>query len=46
MGFGYHPQYYPKSLLSYDAVSESEIMACIKIDKPLVVYRCSGNVMK
>ena len=25
--------------LSYDVASESEIMPCNKIDKPLVVYR-------
>ena len=31
--------------LSYDAVSGSEIAPCNKIDKPLVVYRFSGNVM-
>ena len=30
---------------SYDAVSGSEITPCNKIDKPLVVYRFSGNVM-
>ena len=27
-------------------ISESEITTCIKIDKPLVVYRLTGNVMK
>ena len=34
--------------LSYDVASGSEITPCIKIDKPLVVYRLSGtcNVMK
>ena len=31
---------------SYDIASGSEIMPCIKIDKLLVVYRFSGNVMK
>ena len=28
-------------LLSYDVASECELMPCIKIDKPLVVYRFS-----
>ena len=31
--------------LSYDVASESEIKTCNKIDKPLVVYRFTGNVM-
>ena len=31
--------------LSYDVVSGSEITPCNKIDKPLVVYRLTGNVM-
>ena len=31
--------------LSYDVVSGSEITPCNKIDKPLVVYRFTGNVM-
>ena len=31
--------------LSYDVASGSEIKPCIKICKPLVVYRFSGNVM-
>ena len=31
--------------LSYDVMSESEIMPCNKIDKPLVVYRFLGNVL-
>ena len=31
--------------LSYDIASESEITPCIKIDKPLVVYRFSVNAM-
>ena len=33
-------------MLSYDVASESEIMPCIKIDKSVVVYRFSGNIMK
>ena len=33
------------SSLSYDVASESEITSCIKINKPLVVYRFMGNVM-
>ena len=32
-------------ILSYDVASLSEITPCNKIDKPLVVYRFSGNVM-
>ena len=32
-------------ILSYDVMSGSEITPCIKIDKPLVVYRFTGNVM-
>ena len=31
--------------LSYDVASGSEKTPCIKIDKALVVYRFSGNVM-
>ena len=31
--------------LSHDIASESDITTCIKIDKPLVVYRFIGNVM-
>ena len=31
--------------LSFDVASWSEITPCSKIDKPLVVYRFSGNVM-
>ena len=31
--------------LSYDVASESEIMPCNKIDKPLEVYRLTGNVL-
>ena len=34
--------YYP---LSYDFASGSEIKPCKNIDKPLVVYRFTGNVM-
>ena len=30
---------------SYDVASESEITPCNKIDKPLVVYRFTGNVI-
>ena len=35
-------------LLSYDVLSGSDIMPCIKIGKPLVVYRflAISNVMK
>ena len=32
-------------VLSNDVASESEITPCNKIDKPLVVYRFSGNIM-
>ena len=32
-------------LYHYDVASESEITPCNKIDKPLVVYRFTGNVM-
>ena len=32
-------------ILSYDVASGSEITPCNKIDKPLVVYRYTGNVM-
>ena len=35
----------PFCLLSHDVVSGSEITPCNKIDKPLVVYRFTGNVM-
>ena len=31
------------SVLSYDVASESDITPCIKIDKPLVVYRFTGD---
>ena len=34
-----------KNKLSYDVASESEITPCNKINKPLVVYRFTGNVM-
>ena len=34
-----------KRVLSYDIASGSEITPCNKIDKPLVVYRFTGNVM-
>ena len=30
---------------SYDVTSGSEITSCNKINKPLVVYRFSGDVM-
>ena len=32
-------------ILSYDVASGSEITLCNKIDKLLVVYRFTGNVM-
>ena len=32
--------------LCYDLASESDITPCNKIDKPLVVYRFTGNVMR
>ena len=32
--------------LSYDVMSGNEITPCNKNDKPLVVYRFSGNVMR
>ena len=35
-----------KFYLSYDAASGSEIMPCNKIDKPLVLYRFTGNIMQ
>ena len=31
--------------VSYDVASESEITPCNKIDKPLVVYIFTGNVV-
>ena len=34
-----------KYYLSYEVASGSEITLCNKIDKPLVVYRFTGNVM-
>ena len=39
------PHIYDIVLLSYDVASGSEITPCNKIDKPLVVYRFTGNVM-
>ena len=44
----YHPLNTMQSLynaLSYDVASGSEITLCIKIDKPLAVYRFTGIVM-
>ena len=35
-----------KDTLSYDVASVSEITPCIKVNKPLVVYRFLGKVMK
>ena len=35
-----------KSYLSYDVASGSEITPCNNIDKPLVVYRFTGNVIR
>ena len=32
-------------VLSYDVASMAEITPCNKLDKPLVIYRCLGNVM-
>ena len=37
--------YMSVTCLSYDVASGSEITPCNKIDKPLVVYRFTGNVM-
>ena len=34
-----------KAYLSYEVGSRSDIKPCNKIDKPLVVYRFSGNIM-
>ena len=34
-----------ETFLSYDVASGSEITPGTKIDKPLVVYRFTGNVM-
>ena len=34
-----------KSTLSYDVASGSKMAPCNKIDKPLVVYRFTGNIM-
>ena len=39
------PFLYNISILSYDVASGSEITPCNKIDKPLMVYRFTGNVM-
>ena len=36
----------PFPILSHDVPSVSEITPCVKINKPLVVYRFSGNVIK
>ena len=33
------------SFLSYDVTFESKIMSCIKIYRPLVVYRFSGMLL-
>ena len=33
------------TILSYDVASENEITLCIKIDKPLMLYRFSGKFM-
>ena len=35
----------PDATSYYDVASGSEITPCNKIDKPLVVYRFTGNVM-
>ena len=35
-----------KDTLSYDVASGSEITPYNKIDKPLVVYRFTGNVIR
>ena len=39
-------QNFGKVYVKYFAASESEITPCIKINKPIVVDRFSGNVMK
>ena len=36
---------YQNDALSYDVASGTEITPCNKIDKPLVVYRFTGNDM-
>ena len=43
----FHRHFYPvwEQSLSYDVASGSEISPYDKIDKPLVVYRFTGNVM-
>ena len=38
-------KYVSQFILSYDVTSGSEKTPCNKIDKPLVVYRFTGNVM-
>ena len=43
-GYGYL-LFWVNIRLPYDVASGSEITPCIKIDKPLVVYRFSANVM-
>ena len=43
-GFSVTKNYF--DYINYVIISWSEITACIKIDKPLVVYRFSGSVMK
>ena len=40
-----HIHLYLIKYLSYDVASGSEITPCNKIDKTLVVYRFTGNVM-
>ena len=45
--YGYpHSYALVKHVLSYDVASGSEITPYIKIDKPLVVYRFSINILK
>ena len=34
-----------ENILSHDVASGSEITPCNKIDKPLMVYRFTGNIM-
>ena len=43
----YFPKYLDRThhFITHDIASGSEITPCNKIDKPLVVYRFSGNVM-
>ena len=40
----FHQMFDDYPVLSYDVASGSEITPCNKIDKPLVVYRFTGNV--